>query len=196
MSFRSTYIAAVALLLIVALLGACKPKPKNTPVVVRVVRDLRSIYGSEFDRRILEFQGSNPKLASGQAVLISTETGDYKDMLQKQTGDSQRADLVVLDAPEDAAASPTLQVALPQAVNICAGVLACPANVPAIIPTEVTGNSREAAQMFVSYLQKPAPPEPMPPATTTTSGTAAPSTATPGTSTGSTATTSAAPAGK
>lgn len=154
MSSRSTSFAAVWLLLIVALLGACKPRTKKTPVVVRVVRDLRSIYGSEFDRRILEFQGSNPRLPSGQAIIVSSETGDYKDMLQKQTSNSEGTDVIILDAPEDASASPALQIALPQAANICAGVKACPANVPAIIPAQVNGNNRQAAQMFVDYLQK------------------------------------------
>ena len=169
MSLRSTYTAAVTLLLIVALLGACKPRQKNTPVVVRVLRDLRSIYGSEFDRRILEFQGSNPRLPSGQAIVISTETGDYKDMLQKQTSNSDTADVVILDAPEDAAASAALQIALPQAANICAGMKACPANVPAIIPAQVAGNNREAAQIFVNFLQKP-PQEQAAPAGTTMPG--------------------------
>jgi len=151
---RSSFVAAVWLLLLIALLGACKPKAKSSTVVVRVVRDLRSVYGSEMDRRILDFQGSNPKLPSGQAVIISSETGDYKDMLQKQTSSSQGADLVILDAPDDAQASPALLIVLPQAANICAGVKACPANVPAIIPAQVTGNNRQAAQMFVDFLQK------------------------------------------
>src|SRR5271166_5909010 len=122
MSSRSRFVLAVWLLSLMALLGACKPKPKNPTVVVRVVRDLRSIYGSEFDRRILEFQGSNPRLPSGQAIIVSSETGDYKDMLQKQTSNNQGTALVILDAPEDAAARPALQIALPQAVNVCAGL--------------------------------------------------------------------------
>jgi len=154
MSSRSRFVLAVWLLSLMALLGACKPKPKNPTVVVRVVRDLRSVYGSELDRRILEFQGSNPRLPSGQAVVVSSDLGDYKDMLQKQTGSSEGADVIILDAPEDAAASPTLQIALPSAANICAGVKACPTNVPAIIPSQIGGNYRQAAQMFVDYLQK------------------------------------------
>ncbi len=154
MSFRPTFVAAVWLLLVLVPLGACKPKPKSAIVVVRLVRDLRSVYGSELDRRILEFQGSNPRLSSGQPVVISSETGDYKDMLQKQTSNSEGADVIILDSSDDAQVSPALQIALPQAVNVCAGVKACPDNVPAIIPTQVTGNSRQAAQMFVDFLQK------------------------------------------
>ena len=153
MSLRSCSTLAVWLAVLVALLGACKPKQKST-VVVSVLRDLRSVYGSELDRRMLEFQGSNPRLPSGQAIIVSSQTGDYKDLLQKQTGSSQGADLIILDAPEDAQSSPALQIALPQAANICAGLKACPTNIPAIIPQQVSGAERQAAQMFVEFLLK------------------------------------------
>jgi hypothetical protein len=154
MSLRSRFLLAASLALLVALLGACKPKPKSPTVVVRVLRDLRSIYGSELDRRILEFQGSNPRLPTGEPVVISSATGDYKDMLEKQSGSSQNIDVIILDAPDDAQASSALELALPQAANICAGVKACPANVPAIIPQQITGTERQAAQMFVDFLLK------------------------------------------
>jgi hypothetical protein len=187
MSSRSSRVLAVSLLSLIALLGGCKPKPKNPTVVVRVVRNLRSAYGSEIDRRILEFQGDNPRLPSGQPVIISTDTGDYRDMLQKQTGASDGAALILLDAPEDAAANPMLQTALPGAANICAGVRSCPANVPAIIPPQVGGTDRQGAQLFVEFLQKTAAPEPAAPASTT--GTATPSATAPSATTGGTTTT-------
>jgi len=44
--------------------------------------------------------------------------------------------------------------ALSSAVNVCAGLKACPTNVPAIIPSQVGGDDREAAQDFVNFLQK------------------------------------------
>jgi len=106
------------------------------------------------DRRILDFQGSNPRLPSGQPVVIQSDTGDYKDMLQKQTSSSDNGDVIILDSPDDAQASAALQIELPHATNICAGVKACPANVPAIIPQQVNGTHREAAQLFVNFLQK------------------------------------------
>ena len=46
-------------------------------------------------------------------------------------------DLIVLDSPDDAQSSSAIQLALPQAVNVCAGLKACPANVPAIVPSQV-----------------------------------------------------------
>jgi len=154
MSQRLRFAAAVLALLVIALGGGCKPKPKLSPVIVRVVRNLRSPYGSEMDRRILEFQGSNPRLPSGQAIIVQTETGDYKDTLQKQTSSSDEADVVILDSPDDAQASAALEIALPQAANICAGVKACPENIPAIVPAQANGARREAAAMFVDFLKK------------------------------------------
>ena len=121
---------------------------------VHVLRDLRSIYGSEFDRRLLEFQGSNPRLSSGQPITVDTQTGDYKELLQKQTSASDDYDLIILNAPDDASASPALQAEMGRAVNVCAGLKACPADVPSIIPPQITGQKQEAALIFQNALQK------------------------------------------
>ena len=86
--------------------------------------------------------------------MIQSETGDYKDMLQRQTADTENIDLIILNSAEDASSNMTLQAALPQATNICAGVKACPADIPAIIPQQVSGKEREAAQKFLNFLQK------------------------------------------
>jgi len=154
MAKRLRVAQAVLFLLPLFLLGGCKPKAKSSPVVVRMIRNLGSVYGSELDRRILDFQGSNPRLSTGQPIIIESETGEYKDMLGKQTSNSEGTDLIILDSPDDAKASSALEIALPQATNVCAGLKACPANVPAIIPQQITGDHREAAQDFVNVLQK------------------------------------------
>jgi len=138
----------------VSLLCGCKPRPKSSAVTVRTLRNLNSLYGSEMDRRILDFQGSNPRLKSGQPIVIQSDTGDYKDMLGKQTSASDDLDLIILDSPDDVAAHPALAIELPHAANVCAGLKACPANIPAIIPPQITGDHREAAQAFVDFLQK------------------------------------------
>jgi hypothetical protein len=149
------FAAALLLLLLFTLLGGCQSrKPQSTVVVVRLVRDLRSPYGSELDRRILDFEGSNPRVKSGQHIVIESNTGDYKDMLSRQNDSTDSVDLIILDAPDDAQASPSLELALPHAANICTGLKACPANVPAIIPSQIAGKNREAAQVFVDFLQK------------------------------------------
>ncbi len=154
MAQRLRFAQAIALFLPLTLLGGCKPKPRNSPVVLHVLRDLNSVYGSEMDRRLLDFQGANPHLANGQPVLIQSATGDYKDMLQKQSSSSDNIDFIILDSPDDANSNPALQIAMTKAVNVCAGLKACPANIPSIIPPQITGTHQEAALLFQNALQK------------------------------------------
>jgi hypothetical protein len=147
-------LAQVILLLAAStLFYGCK-KPKSNTVVVHVLRNLGSVYGSELDRRILDFQGSNPRVQSGEHILIESETGDYQSMLQKQTANSDDVDLIILDSPDDAKANSALQGALGHAANVCAGLRACPANIPAIVPPQITGSPRDGAEQFQSFLQK------------------------------------------
>lgn len=154
MAQRPRFVLAVLLLLLCSLLCGCNAKRKPTSVTVHVLQDLRSVYGSELDRRILDFQGSNPRLKSGLRIVIASETGDYKEMLQRQTSNTENIDVIILDSPDDAKLSSALELALPQATNVCAGLKACPAEVPAIIPAQISGEEREAAQALVSFLQK------------------------------------------
>jgi hypothetical protein len=154
MAQRLRIVLAVPLLLLLCFLPGCKSRRKSTTVVVHLLRNLNSTYGSELDRRILDFQGSNPRLASGQPIMVESETGDYKQMLEKQTSGNDDVDLIVLDAAADANSNPVLASALGSAVNVCAGLKACPTEIPSIIPAQITGDNREGAQQFQSFLQK------------------------------------------
>jgi hypothetical protein len=151
MSSRLKFTSAILAILVFAGLSGCKPKTKNTPAVVRVARNLSSPYGSEMDRRIVEFQISNPRLPSGKPIVIETVTSDYHDLLQNHLG---KADVVILDAPADAELNPALQADMAHAVNICSAVKACPAEVPALIPSSGSPDRKEAAQKFLDALQK------------------------------------------
>ncbi len=75
-------------------------------------------------------------------------------MLRRQSSDSDNVSLIILDSPDDVGSNASLQIAVPQAANVCAGLQGCPTVIPAIIPAQVTGNEREAAQAFVDFLQK------------------------------------------
>lgn len=154
MAQRPKFVVALLPILLVTLLFGCKSRPKSSTVVVHLLRDLRSPYGSEVDRRILDFQGSNPRLASGAPIMIVSETGDYKDMLSRQTANTENIDLILLNSSDDVQGSVALQAALGQATNVCAGLKACPTAIPAIVPQQISGNEREAAQKFVDFLQK------------------------------------------
>jgi len=149
---------ALAILLIPALilLGGCKLKPR--PIIVSVMSNLASPYGHELDHRIIEFQTSNPHTRSGRPIVIRpVEIGDYKDLLTKHIGNDITVQMVILDAPEDAALNPHIQADMARAVNVCAALRACPANVPALIPSGTEGEQLEAAQIFEQALEKGAP---------------------------------------
>jgi len=156
-----TYRVAVTALLIpaVLILGGCKYlKPKPKPVTVNLLCNLTSPYGHELDHRILDFQTSNPRTDSGRPIVVRpVEIGDYKDMLQKHIGQDITVQMVILDAPEDAALNPGIQADMAHAVNVCAALRACPANVPSLIPSGTIGDELDAAQKFQQALQKGAP---------------------------------------
>ncbi len=120
-----------------------------------VFRNLVSPYGSEMDRRIVEFQISNPRTASGRLIQVRTvESRDYRDLLQNHVGKDLNADVIILDTPADADMNPAIKADMPHAVNICSAVKACPAEVPALVPSSDSADRKEAAQMFVDALQK------------------------------------------
>jgi hypothetical protein len=155
MFLRLRFTAAIMAMLVFTGLIACKPKPKTTPEVVRVLRNLNSPYGSEMDRRIVEFQITNPRLQSGKPIVIETvEMRDYPDLLKNHFGKDINADVIILDAPTDADLNPSVKADMPHAVNICSAVKACPAEVPALVPSSDSADSKEAAQMFIDALQK------------------------------------------
>jgi hypothetical protein len=154
MAQRLRFAQAVSLLLLAPLLLGCKPRHRSTTVVVHLLRNLNSAYGTELDHRILDFQSTDPKLQSGAPVMVESSTGDFKQMLEKQTASSDDIDVIVLDAADDAKSNPVVMSQLNSAVNVCAGLKACPTNIPAIIPSQVGGEEREAAQAFVKFLQK------------------------------------------
>ena len=156
MAQKSRFALAILLIATVFLYSGCKLfKPRPKPVVVSVLCNLKSPYGNEFDHRILDFQTSNPRTSSGRPIIIRpVEIGDYKDMLEKHIGRDINVQMVILDAPEDAALNPNVQADMAHAVNICAALKACPANVPALIPSGTSGDELEAAQKFQDALQK------------------------------------------
>jgi len=136
----------------------CKARPKSRAVYVRVLSNLASPYGHELDHRILEFETSNPRTSSGRPIMVQlVEIGDYRDMLERHIGHDTIVEMIILDSPQDATMNPTVQSQMGNAVNICAALKACPAEVPALIPSGTEGEQLDAARTFEEFLQK-APP--------------------------------------
>ncbi len=168
MALRWSSLAVLAAICL--LLPGCKARQKAHPVTVRIFRDLASPYASALDHRILDFQATNPRLSNGAVVLVgSLAISDLQTAMNHL--DDQPVDIVILDSPADAANYPALQGEMAHAVNVCGAMEACPADVPALVPSKLQGERAEAANKFVQYLAgrsmppaaaQPAAPEPAP----------------------------------
>lgn len=149
MSQRWLYVVVASLLLVMG----CHRDAKPSAVTVHVFRDLHSQYAYQLDHRILEFQASNPRLASGAPIVIKTfDEMDYDAALRARFDKELRVDVVILNEVADAAKNPAIAANLDHAVNICAAVKACPANVPAFIPSSSTGAPAEGGAIFLKAL--------------------------------------------
>lgn len=149
---RWPFLAVLALLI---LLPGCKKPAPQQPVVVHLFRDLYSPYAHEMDHRILEFQATNPRVASGAPIVVKTyDDMDYKTAMKSRFDKDLRVEVVILDSPTEAAGNAALAANLSHAVNVCAAVKACPADVPAFVSSSATGEVAEAAQVFVQALAK------------------------------------------
>jgi hypothetical protein len=149
MSQRWLYVVVASLLLGLG----CHPQPKQQPVVVHVFRDLHSPYAFELDHRILEFQASNPRLASGAPVVIKTfDDMDYDTALKAHFDKDLRVEVVILNEAADANNNPAIAANMAHAVNICAAAKACPTNVPAFVPSSATGAQAEGGEVFLKAL--------------------------------------------
>jgi hypothetical protein len=161
---RPSMIPVFALLAMVCtFLPGCKPPKRAEPVTVRIFRDPVSPYATELDRRILDFQATQPRLPNGTVIQVgSLSRTDLRSAVNNMN--DPVVDIVILNSPADALDFPSLQGEMSHAVNICAAVQACPADVPALVPSKLQGERAEAANKFLDFLEhaKPAPPAPEP----------------------------------
>lgn len=153
---KSSLAVFIVIVLAIVSFSGCHPKQRQKPVTVRIFRDLNSPYARELDHRILEFQETNPHVSSGAPITLETyQGGQYGTLLQQHLNRDVTTEVVILNSAQDASANPAVQAELGHAVNICAAVRACPAEVPAFIPSSVVGAPAEAGQQLLSFLQRP-----------------------------------------
>jgi len=153
MRCRRLYLTLVFCLLLIS--GCKKPMVQQQPVVVHLFRDLYSPYAHEIDHRILEFQSSDPRLPSGAPIVVQTYKDiEYKTALKGNFDRDVKVEVVILNDPADAVDSPVVAANMAHAVDICASVKACPANVPAFVLSSATGDQAAAGQVFLASLSQ------------------------------------------
>lgn len=125
--------------------AGCRQSQTPTPVVVHVLRDSTGLFADKLRRADLQFGLTRPSLKSGKAVMIATNEGNSFAMLMKRFNESTPEVLILQsqgDAPPDRGGRNGLGD----------GRLVCGQH-PAFIPSTVSGEQREAAQMYVKFLQ-------------------------------------------
>jgi hypothetical protein len=135
------FIAAVVLL---AANIACKRAATPAPLVIHVLRDPTAIFAAGLRQADREFALSNPHLRNGKWFMVaSNEGGSFLPMLRRFI--ESTPDLLILDSSEDIPSVDAVHNQLTKPILVCG-------QHPAYIPTSVSGDSREAAQMYLQFL--------------------------------------------
>ena len=125
--------------------SACKAN-EDSPLVVNVLRDPSAPIAKSLSQADLQFGLTKPHLSSGRGVMIGTNAGSGSfPMLLHRLGDKQGEDLVILNSPSDLPANAAVQSQLGKQRPVCGGAIA-------YIPDWVSGDSREATEMYLQYL--------------------------------------------
>jgi hypothetical protein len=141
--------AYIALSLLCAV--SCK-RGNQHPIIVNVLRNEKSRSFEITEPKLLQFESQRPKTSSGRPIIVQSilmNQSQFENALADQHGLSEmKPDLVVLDSPNQAKASPGIQAQSVRARNICGRI----ANCPAFIPSWVSGDRLDAAQLVLKAL--------------------------------------------
>jgi len=120
--------------------------PGLNPVIVRVFRDSKLDSRRQLDKKLYAFTGQRMK--SGRPIVVGTFDTDYEDGLRR-LGD-WKPQLIVLDSPDDLPKLELEATHTPTIRNACAP----PRNCPAFVPTWVSGEQSEAAQLVLNAISQ------------------------------------------
>ena len=141
----------VLLIAVVLLSLSCRQSPQSPPpdmVIVRVYRDAESDFRRELDYKLYNFTNQRPRISSGRWIYVATvEPYDYRNELGGKVA-IIKPQMVVLDAPADAALIRGMEFDLQRAKNVCDMNKQC----PAFIPSWVSGDELEAAKKLLDAI--------------------------------------------
>jgi hypothetical protein len=133
------------LILVAVVLGtSCSHSGPSVPLVVHVLRAPSSSFAVQLREADLQFGLTKPHLRSGRGVIVATNEGDSFSKLLRQFPEFT-PDLLILDSQADAPDDPAIRKQLGEAELVCG-------QHPVFIPTSVSGEQREASQMYLRFL--------------------------------------------
>ncbi len=134
----------VAVLILFGFGVCCRRSAPASPLVIHMLRDASAPFADKLRQADLQFGLTRPQLKSGKGVMVATNEGNSFAMLFKRFNDSP-PELLILNSQADMPTDPNLRSQLGQPELVCG-------QHPAFIPTSVSGEPREAAQMYLQFL--------------------------------------------
>ena len=131
----------------VILLGAgtcCKHSEPSAPLVVHVLRDPSATFAGKLRQADLQFALTKPHLDSGKEVMVATNEGKSFAVLLQQFTESG-FEVLILDSQAGLPENPAIRDRLGKAELVCG-------QHPAFVPTSVSGELREASQVYLRFL--------------------------------------------
>jgi hypothetical protein len=139
MSRLNIFIAAVLLL---GTSTSCSHS--DAPVVIHVFRDIHASFVEELKRADLQFGTTQPRVKSGKPVIVATNEGTSFQFLLTQFKESA-PEVVIFDSQANIPFDLAVRSQLAKPELVCG-------QHPSFIPTSISGEEREAAEMYVRFL--------------------------------------------
>ena len=137
---------SILVFLLLSTCTSCKHRELSPPIMVHVLRDPSMSFAAHLREADLQFALTKPHLSNGKGVLIATNEGSSFPKLLQSLADTPQ-DLLILNSQSDlqeSAAAIRDRLGKPQLV--CGGKTA-------YIPDWVSGEEREAADMYLRFLE-------------------------------------------
>jgi hypothetical protein len=148
--FSVTEAGIVVVVTIAFLFVGCKRS--NEEVAVNVLRENKSAFFEQHEHKLLRFQQSRPKTASGRYIIIASvlpSHGDFKKILSEDSRLSNlKPDLVILSSSDQRTLGPIVAAESSNSTNLCNDSSDC----PAFIPSWVNGDKLEATKQVLRVL--------------------------------------------
>ena len=132
------------LLAAVVFLTSCRRSEPPVPLIIHVLRDPSASFARTLRNADLQFALTKPHLKSGKGIMVATNEGDSFPKLLRRFADSI-PDLLILDSQVDMPDDPDIRNRVGKAELVCGWH-------PAFIPTSVSGELREASEMYLQFL--------------------------------------------
>ena len=133
----------LGMLFVLMMSSACKER--EVPfLVVHVLRDPSAAFAKNLRQADWQFALTKPHLNRGKGVMIATNEGNSYLILLRRLSDTHQ-ELLILNSRSDLADNVAVRNSVGKPQLVCGGA-------PAYVPDWVSGEAREASEMYLQFL--------------------------------------------